>query len=53
MGVGSVEPSWGSQSRLTQNKRVISPSARKHYYKDESDDEPESGAAADELEEQN
>lgn len=49
---GSHEPSWNSPSRMNGRKRVIAPSARKHYYKD-WDDELESGAAAAELEEKN
>ena len=50
---GSYEPSWNSPSRTSQRKRVVSPSARKHYYKDWDDDELESAAAAGELEDQN
>ena len=50
---GSHEPSWNSPSRVAGKKRVVAPSARKHYYKDWDDDELESAAAAGELEDQN
>lgn len=49
--VGSMEPSWGSESRLTSSKRVISPSARKYYYKDWDEELESGGSSAGELEE--